>query len=163
MALVKSSGRSGKKPGTAAAPHKGAAKKSQASRKGTSGKQAGSKKPKPKKNNKSSAKFASLKAKQMTVDKMKRTVWASLQKITESVIDTATLGNLAAAKEMYSLAGVYDLPTPDDENAAAAAAPVPAPPAEAAIAKAAPVHPIDAFFDKIGIPPSTAEPEAESA
>jgi hypothetical protein len=48
---------------------------------------------------------------------------------------------------------------PDDENAAAAALPVPAPGTEEAAAQPAQVHPIDLFFDKIGVPPSTAEPE----
>jgi len=163
MALVRSSSRFGKKPASTAAAHKSTAKKSQAASKGKPGKQAGSKNSKAKKSNKSSAKFASLKAKQMTIDKMKRTAWASMQKITESIIGAASSGNLAAAKEMYNLAGVYDVPLPDDENAAAAVMPVPAPPAEVAAAKPASVHPIDAFFDKIGVPPSTADPEAESA
>ncbi len=121
MALVKSSSRFGKKPAAIAVPHKGAAKKSQAAKKSASAKSAGVKPSKSKKSSKSAAKFASLKAKQMTVDRLKRTVWASAQKITEAIISAASSGNLAAAKELFSLAGLYDIPAPDDENAAAAA------------------------------------------
>ena len=126
MALVKSSSRFGKKPAAIAVPHKGAAKKSQTAKKSASGKSAGVKPSKSKKSSKSAAKYASLKAKQMTVDRLKRTVWASAQKITEAIISAASSGNLAAAKELFSLAGLYDIPAPDDENAAAAAIAVPA-------------------------------------
>ncbi len=159
MALVKSSSRFGKKPAAVAVPHKGAAKKSQTAKKSASGKSAGVKPSKSKKSSKSAAKYASLKAKQMTVDRLKRTVWASAQKITEAIISAASSGNLAAAKELFSLAGLYDIPTPDDENAAAAAIAVPAQAGEEAAAQPAAVHPIDLFFDKIGVPPSTQEPE----
>jgi|HubBroStandDraft_6_1064221.scaffolds.fasta_scaffold1302561_2 hypothetical protein len=159
MALAKSSSRFGKKPAAVAAPQKGAAKKPQTANKGKSAKPAGSKSSKSKKSSKSSAKYASLKAKQITVDRLKRTVWASAQKITEAIISAASSGNLAAAKELFALAGLYDIPLPDDENAAAAALPVPAPGTEEAAAQPAQVHPIDLFFDKIGVPPSTAEPE----
>jgi hypothetical protein len=114
-----------------------------------------------KKPRKSSASYSSLKARQMTVERLKRSIWASLQKINEAIINNATSGNLAAAKELFNFAGVYSLPTPDDEEAVAAQLAVPASPA--ATPEPASVHPIDLFFKKLGVEPSTAEPEPEIA
>jgi hypothetical protein len=119
-----------------------------------------------KKRIKAAAKCSSLKAKQLIVDKVKRLIWSSLQPITEAIIIHAETGNLAAAKELFDFAGVYALPMPDDENVAAGAAPVPVPAAitQTPAAKPALVHPIDLFFDKVGVPPSTAtKPETEVA
>lgn len=156
MPFVKSSKRLGKKQ-THPTAKKPAAKKAAKPGSATGG---------PSKSNKkharSSAAFSSLKAKQMTVDRMKRTIWASLLKINEAIINAATSGNLASAKELFHFAGVYSLPNPDEENAAVA--PVPAAVSEApAVAEPAPVHPIDLFFKKIGVEPSCAEPEPEAA
>lgn len=111
---------------------------------------------------KSSAASPSLKARQMTVERLKRLIWSSLQPITEAMIKHASTGNLAAMKELFNFAGVYSLPEPDDENAAAAAVSAAGEPPEPA-ADPALVHPIDLFFKKIGVEPSTAQPESGAA
>jgi hypothetical protein len=159
MAAVKSSGRPGHKPL--------AAKKHSSARK-TKGKAKINLSPakKGKRSRKAATKYSSLKAKQMMVDKVKRLIWSALQPITEAIITHAETGNLAAAKELFDFAGVYALPMPDDENAGAAAAPAPTPPAAVPLpaAKPALVHPIDLFFEKIGVDPSTAtRPDTEVA
>jgi hypothetical protein len=123
-------------------------------------------KPNKKPNLKSAAKYSSLKSKQMAVENAKRLIWAAVQGITKALITNATTGNLSTAKELFDFAGVYSLAESDDDSEAAAAA-VPAPvrvlePA-AAVAEPAPAYPIDAFFRKIGIEPSTGEPESEAA
>jgi hypothetical protein len=111
---------------------------------------------------KPSAKFSSLKSKQMAVENAKRTIWASMQKITNALINNASNGNLSTAKELFDFAGVYSLAEPEDENAAVVAQPAPAA-GQQTVAEPAKVHPIDLFLDKLGIPPSTAQPESEAA
>jgi hypothetical protein len=152
MPLVKSNTRFGKKQA------KPAVKKTGAKTVSAVGESSKSKK----KRGKSTAAFSSLKAKQQTVERMKRTIWASLLKINEAIINAASNGNLASAKELFHFAGVYSLPNPDEENAAVAA--MPAYGGETAtVAEPAQVHPIDLFFKKIGVEPSCAEPEGEVA
>ncbi len=114
------------------------------------------------KRSKSSAPFTTIKSKQLTVEKMKRSIWESLLKINEAIINAASNGNLASAKELFQFAGVYSLPNPDEENAAAVALPV-AGAAPETLPEPALVHPIDLFFKKIGVEPSCLEPEAEVA
>ena len=114
------------------------------------------------KRTKSSAPFSSLKSKQLTVEKMKRAIWESLLKINGAIINAASNGNLASAKELFQFAGVYALPDPDEENAAALALPARTVAPEAP-SEPAPVHPIDLFFKKIGVEPSCLEPEPEVA
>jgi hypothetical protein len=114
------------------------------------------------KRTKSSAPFSSLKSKQLTVEKMKRAIWESLLKINGAIINAASNGNLASAKELFQFAGVYALPDPDEENAAAVALPARTVAPEAP-SEPAPVHPIDLFFKKIGVEPSCLEPEPEVA
>ena len=155
MPLVKNSKRSGKKQ---ASPP---AKKSAAKKTAKAG-PAGGRSKSNKKHAKSSAAFSSLKAKQMTVERMKRTIWASLLKINEAIINAASNGNLASAKELFHFAGVYSLPNPDEENANVAALPARAG-ESVTVAEPAPVHPIDLFFKKIGVEPSCEEPEPEAA
>jgi hypothetical protein len=111
---------------------------------------------------KSAPAYSSLKSRQMTVERMKRAIWASLLKINDAIIAAATSGNVASAKELFHLAGVYSLPNPDEENAAAATQPV-APDASAPSPEPAQVHPIDMFFKRIGIEPSCEEPVPEVA
>ena len=65
-----------------------------------------------KKRARSNQAFSSLKAKQLTVERMKRAIWASLSKINEAIINAASNGNLASAKELFHFAGVYSLPNP---------------------------------------------------
>jgi len=154
MSVTKSSNRLGKK---AAAPRTASGKKlAKKGSKAAAGPSKGNKK-----SRKSSPGHTSLKAKQMTVERLKRSIWASLQEINEAIINNATRGNLAAAKELFDFAGVYSLPSPEEEEAVAAQVALPA--SQPAAAGAAQVHPIDMFFKKIGVEPSTAEPEPEIA
>jgi hypothetical protein len=155
MPLVKSSKRFGKKQAPPSAKKSAAKKTSKAGRAGGPSKS-------NKKHAKSSATFSSLKTKQMTVERMKRTIWASLLKINEAIINAASNGNLASAKELFHFAGVYSLPNPDEENANVAALPACAG-GNVMVAEPAPVHPIDLFFKKIGVEPSCEEPEPEVA
>lgn len=111
---------------------------------------------------KASARFSSLKSKQMAVENAKRSIWSSMQNITDALISNAKNGNLSTAKELFDFAGVYSLAEPEEENAAVAAQPAPASVPQA-VAEPAKVHPIDLFLDKLGIPPSTAQPESEVA
>ena len=111
MPLVKSSKRFGKKQATPVAKKTGAKKAAEESvgRRGiVEEEEAG----------KAGSAFSSLKAKQLTVERMKRTIWASLLKINEAIINAASNGNLASAKELFHFAGVYSLPNPDEENVA---------------------------------------------
>jgi len=98
----------------------------------------------------------------MTVERMKRTIWASLLKINEAIINAASNGNLASAKELFQFAGVYSLPDPEEEHAVMAALPARAA-EDGPAAEAAQVHPIDLFFKRIGVEPSCQEPEPEAA
>lgn len=161
MALVKSSRGFGKKQAPAAGSRSAASRKSLAAKKAKSGTKS-SAKPQAR-NSRSSAKYSSLKSRQMTVESARRAVWSSLHRITDALITAASTGNLATAKELFNFAGVYSLPMPEDENAVAA--PAPAPVTETVAPSAAPgiVHPIDLFFKKIGVEPSTGQPEAEVA
>lgn len=155
MPLVKSSKRFGKKQGTQVVKKTGAKKAAKkVSAAGESSKKKRRGRPAPA--------FSSLKAKQLTVERMKRTIWASLLKINEAIINAASNGNLASAKELFHFAGVYSLPNPDEENVAVAAVPM-CGGEVSPVAEPAQVHPIDLFFKKIGVEPSCAEPESEVA
>ncbi len=161
MALVKRSNRFGKKQPPTFRDRGGSVKKTASGNKTKSGVKSPAKP--GSRRNRPSAKFSSLKSRQLTVESAKRSVWASLHKIMESLIQVASSGNLATAKELFNFAGVYQLPAPEDECAVAAAAPAPAAQTIATAAEPAMVHPIDLFFRKIGVEPSTGEPEPEAA
>lgn len=162
MPFNKSFGRFGKKQASSTNGKKNSAgKKVAGNAKSSAGKAAPVKS--GKKRPKSTPAFSSLKSKQMTVERLKRTIWASLQKINDAIIDNATRGNLAAAKELFDFAGVYSLPMPDDENGSSLAAPTAVPATESGSAEPAMVHPIDLFFKNIGVEPSCKEPEPEAA
>jgi hypothetical protein len=160
MALVKSSRGFGKKQSPASGSRSTATRKLMAGKKAKSGAKQAVKS--HAKSGRSSAKFSSLKSRQMTVESLKRSIWASLHRITDALIVAASTGNLATAKELFHFAGVYSLPTPE-ENAATAPAPAATEEAATPRAEAGMVHPIDLFFKKIGVEPSTREPEAEVA
>lgn len=162
MPLVKNSGRFVKKPALSGAAARSAAlKKSNAPKKPKPGSKSSGEK--PRKPSRSAAKFSSVKSRQAALEKVKCSIWAALQTITEELIKNANTGNLSTAKELFNLAGVYSLPTPDDEEAAAVALAGPVAVAEPTAADAVTVHPIDLFFKKIGVEPSTGEPEPEVA
>src|ERR1700733_10301547 len=98
MPLVKSSKRPGKKqspPSVKKPAAKNPAKPASGSSKSNQ------------KRTKSSPAYGSLKSRQMTVERMKRAIWASLLKINDAIIAAATSGNLASARELFHLAGVY--------------------------------------------------------
>jgi hypothetical protein len=155
MPLVKSPNRFGKKQSSPSAK-KSAAKKT--TRKPVVPVESKSNR----KRTRSSAPFSSIRSKQLTVEKMKRSIWESLLKINDAIISAASNGNLASAKELFHFAGVYTLPNPDEENAATAALPPPIAAPET-LTEPAPVHPIDVFFKRIGVEPSCLEPEPEVA
>ena len=156
MFVVKTSSRFGKKPASINVA-RGSAKKPAISKAKNSTKGNTSK---PPKNSKSSTKYSSLKSKQMAVENARRSIWSSMQNITEALISNAKTGNLSTAKELFDFAGGYSLAEPEDENAAVAVPPAPVP---EPVAEPAKVHPIDLFLNKLGIEPSTAQPESEVA
>jgi len=160
MSVVKTSSRFGKKPAPSSAT-RSSAKKPVSHKTKAGAKSVGSKSQKH--NSRSAAKYASLKSKQMVVQNAKRSIWESVQKITNALITNATGGNLSTAKELFDFAGVYSVAEPEDESAAVAAAVAPAPAPELVAVQPAQLHPIDVFLDKLGVPPSTALPESEVA
>ncbi|MFZ0314588.1 MAG: hypothetical protein WAL85_17920, partial [Candidatus Korobacteraceae bacterium] len=95
-----------------------------------------------------SSAFSSIKSRQRIVDRVKRAIWASVLSINDAIIKLALAGNYNAAKALFEFAGVYSLPTGDDErtSAAFASALTPAPAAEAA-----PPNPIESFFRSLGV------------
>ena len=159
MSVVKTSSRFGKKQASTIVARGSSKKAASPKDKGITKSSAAKS---PRKGSKPSAKYSSLKSKQMAVENAKRSIWAAMQKITNALISNASNGNLSTAKELFDFAGVYSLSEPEDENAAVAVQPSPAC-APAAVAEPAKVHPIDLFLNKIGIEPSTAEPQPEVA
>jgi hypothetical protein len=161
MPLVKSHNRLARKQATTLS-HRGSVERKVAAGKKTSSSanspKSGARKSRP------SAKFSSLKSRQTALENAKRSVWASLHSITEALIRAANMGNLATAKELFNFAGVYSLPAPEDECAVATVATL-APASDITVPKTEPamVHPIDLFFKRIGVEPSTAEAEPEAA
>lgn len=76
--------------------------------------------------------------------------------INDAIIKLALCGNYNAAKALFDFAGVYSLP--DGEPAIASATP----PAAANVDDA-PLNPVDAFFQSIGVRPPSAEPQPDMA
>ena len=107
---------------------------------------------------KASPSFSSLKTRQRIVERVKRTIWASVTEINEAIIKLALAGNYNAAKALFDFAGVYSLPAPDAEAAVTAVAPAPA-----ADTDDVPRNPVDAFFHSIGVKPPSAEPQPDRA
>lgn len=161
MAIVKSSSRFAKKQAPTSGAHAVHPRKASGSKKPCGSAKASPSKSRRKSSSKLAAKYSSLKSRQTAVQNMKSSIWAALQRINDALITHAEMGNLPTAKELFNFAGVYGVPMPEDENAATAAVPSKEPGTEAA--EAAPVHPIDLFFKKIGVEASTAEPESEVA
>jgi hypothetical protein len=95
----------------------------------------------------------------MTVERIKREIWAAVQQINQAIINLALAGNYNAARALFDFAGVYNLPAPEE---AAPANPLPASPESAATPPTSP-HPVDAFFRSIGIEPVGDEPEPAMA
>ncbi|MGA2906004.1 MAG: hypothetical protein ABSD98_19425 [Candidatus Korobacteraceae bacterium] len=166
MPFTKHSAASGKKQAPMPGPNSAAYKKLLAAGKGaaaktasgntaakTSASQPGAQSPRP------STAFSSLKSRQRVVERVNRAIWASVLKINEAIIKLALAGNYNAAKALFDFAGVYTLPTSDDNNSSAASASAAAP----APADAAPANPIESFFRSIGVAPPCDEPEPDIA
>jgi hypothetical protein len=150
MTLFKKSFAGGKKQTSMPGPNSAAYKKIVAAKKAL--KAAGVTKQVPQRSSKKKAQsggpFSSVKSKQMLVQRIKRAIWASFQEINESIITLAKSGNTAAAKTLFDFAGVYSLPSGDDENVTANVA---ASPAAAESAESVPCDPVSGLLRSIGL------------
>ena len=104
--------------------------------------------------------FTSLKSRQRIVERVKRAIWASVLNINDAIIKLALAGNYNAAKTLFDFAGVYSLPTGDDEPTPSAS---PSALAPAPAADTAPPNPIESFFRSIGVAPPCDEPDPDMA
>ena len=157
MPFSKSAIPSGKKQAPMPGPDSAAYKKIVAARNNAAAQSAtsnGAKKP-PK-----TPLFSTLKSRHLTVERIKREIWAAVQEINQAIINLALCGNYNAAKALFDFAGVYNLPSPE-EGAPGLALPAPSP--ESSLASAAPLNPVDAFFKSLGIDPAGDEPEPDMA
>jgi hypothetical protein len=171
MAFVKNSARSGKKapaaPGPNGAGQKNIAATNKAKSAGTAltaGKGHGLGKP-GKKELRPGLPYSSLRSRQMLLEKLRRQIWASVADINGAIVQAALAGNLQAAKALFDFAGVYSLPEPQDE-AAAAATPVKAATEPDGVQAQEPViaedvDPVDAYFRSIGMTAVEEERELE--
>ena len=158
MTFLKSSAPGGKKQTPIPGPNSSLYKKIVAAKK--AGAAANEHASKNKKRPRTSSTYSSLKSRQRLVERIKREIWASVQKINESVINLALAGNFNAAKALFDFAGVYSLPEPEDTNANSAVLAAAAP--QTVTAKGEP-NPVDAFFHSIGVQSLSGEPEPATA
>ncbi|MGA8874566.1 MAG: hypothetical protein WB555_03495 [Candidatus Korobacteraceae bacterium] len=163
MPFTKSSS-SGKKQASMPSPNSPAYKKLLAAQRSAPAKNSDT--PGSKSGGKPSKAFSSLRSRQRIVELVKRAIWAKVREINDSIINLALAGNYLAAKALFDFAGVYSLPTPEQEP------PTPALAATDPALAAAPVddpeltNPINAFFRSIGVEPpcsSTSPLAAENA
>jgi len=106
--------------------------------------------------------FASLRSRQRIVEQVKRAIWAKVREINDSIINLALAGNYLAAKALFDFAGVYSLPSPEQEPPAPALAADPAA-TTAPVDDAELTNPINAFFRSIGVEPPGPMPSALAA
>ena len=109
-----------------------------------------------KKSRRPSTACSSLKSRQRIVERVKHAIWAKVLEINDAIINLALCGNYNAAKALFDFAGVYTLPMPEDEAAAA-------PQSQSALLSAAAENPethnpMEAFFRSIGVEPPIDEP-----
>jgi len=71
----------------------------------------------PKKAKRHTAAFSTLKSKQQAVERAKLQIWRHLQEINGAVIRLAESGSYLAARTLFDFAGVYTLPTLEEETA----------------------------------------------
>ena len=160
MSFVK---HSAKKQASMPGPNSSAYKKFLAAQKGAAPNSASGHTPSPsvsqsgEKRHKLSSAFSSIKSRQRIVERVKRAIWASVLNINDAIIKLALAGNYNAAKTLFDFAGVYSLPTSDDNPSAAASAPA------EADADDGPPSPIDSFFRSIGVAPPCDAPEPDLA
>jgi hypothetical protein len=112
------------------------------------------------KRHKFSSAFSSIKSRQRIVERVKRAIWAKVLEINDAIIALALLGNYNAAKALFDFAGVYSLPTGDDEPTSPASTAVLAP---APAADTATPNPIESFFRSIGVAAPCDEPDPDLA
>jgi hypothetical protein len=105
----------------------------------------------------SSRAFSSLRSRQRIVEQVKRAIWAKVVAINDAIITLALAGNYLAAKALFDFAGVYSLPSPEQEPPTAARAATD-PPATAAAEDPELNNPINAFFRSIGVEPPCSTP-----
>lgn len=144
MASMKTAAPSGKKQACVPGPKSAAYKKVLAAKKGIAGKTR-------RLGTKAGSAYASVKSRQMLVERMKREIWAAVLEINQAIIGLAELGNFQAAKALFDFAGVYSLPEPVEKETTVAAEPQ--------TAQSKPVDPVDAFFRSIGVPAPACESE----
>lgn len=150
---------SGKKQPSMPGPNSPAYKKLLAAQRSAASKD--SDKPGSKSGGKPSKAFSSLRARQRIVDQVKRAIWAKVREINDAIINLALAGNYLAAKALFDFAGVYSLPTPDQEPPTPTLAAVDSAPAAAPVEDPETNNPINAFFRSIGVePPSSITPLA---
>jgi hypothetical protein len=173
MALINNSAASGKRQASGHGPSNGAHKKSLTAVNGAKsartalGSAKGGASKSGKKGAAQSVPYSSLRSRQILLEKLRRQIWGSVAEINDAIVNAAKLGNLQAAKALFDFAGVYSLPEPSEE---AAAAPLPvrevSEPEEARAQGPVigeDVDPVDAFFCSIGMAPSAEEDQpAES-
>ena len=172
MAFIKNSAGSGKRQAAGSGLRSAASKKNVATTKSTVGRVApGSGKRNGLRNSTNKASsgpaYSSLRSRQILLEKLRRQIWAAAADVNQALIAEAKKGNLPIAKALFDFAGVYSLPEPSEE---AAAAPLPVrevPEPEEAQAQGPvigeDVDPVDAFFCSIGMAPSAEEDQpAES-
>lgn len=161
MPFIKNSATSAKKQAPMPGPNSAAYKKLLAANQGVAAKAAKTSASQPaEKRHKFSSAFSSIKSRQRIVERVKRAIWAKVLEINDAIIALALLGNYNAAKALFDFAGVYSLPTSDDEHTAAASAAALAP---APAADTAPPNPIESFFRSIGVAPPCDEPDPDMA
>jgi hypothetical protein len=163
MSFVK---HSAKKQASMPGPNSSAYKKFLAAQKGAAPNSASGHTPSPsvsqsgEKRHKLSSAFSSIKSRQRIVERVKRAIWAKVLEINDAIINLALVGNYSAAKALFDFAGVYTLPTTDDDapSAPSVSQPAPAPAADAG-AGADPMKQVEAFFRSIGVAPPRDPPE----
>ena len=169
MASVKNSALSrrtqieGRGPNSAASKKTVAATKSKTARLALATAEPGGLSKQGKKRPSASPAYSSLRSRQMLLERVRRQIWCSVADISQALITAAKAGNLANAKALFDLAGVYSLPETESEaNAVIRPA---EPGSEAATVRGQEpgigedVDPVDAFFCSIGMAPSAEENE----
>jgi hypothetical protein len=104
--------------------------------------------------------YSTIESRHRALERAKRTIWKHFDEINAGIIRVAEAGNCSAAKALFDMAGVFNLPPLDDQPQTATGAMEA--PAEASSESDA-MNPVDAFFRSIGIEPACKEPEPGSA
>ena len=122
----------------------------------------------PKKAKRHTAAFSTLKSKQQAVERAKLQIWRHLQEINGAVIRLAESGSYLAARTLFDFAGVYTLPTLEEETAPSGLPAAPpatgSAPSQLPEQTPPPVNRVEAFLKTLGLDPlSDEEPEPDMA